>query len=159
MIKNNLYIECYSGISGDMMVASLLDLGADEKVLLNALESLNIDGFEIKIGRTKKCGIDACDFDVILAEEHGHSHEQAHDHSHDHGHTHEQTHDHSHDHGHTHEQDHDHSHTQVDQHRNIVDIYKIIENSGITLRAKAITKKVFDIVAVAESKAHGLEIN
>jgi len=159
MIKNNLYIECYSGISGDMMVASLLDLGADEKVLLNALESLNIDGFEIKIGRTKKCGIDACDFDVILAEEHGHSHEQAHDHSHDHGHTHEQAHDHSHDHGHTHEQDHDHSHTQVDQHRNIVDIYKIIENSGITLRAKAITKKVFDIVAVAESKAHGLEIN
>lgn len=170
MKKNNLYIECYSGISGDMMVASLLDLGADEKVLLSALKSLNVDGFEIKIGRTKKCGIDACDFDVILTEEqgnghsyhhsHGHDHSQDnhshnHDHGHDHGHTHEH---HNHDHEHTHEH-HDHLHNNGDHHRNIVDIYKIIDNSCITTKAKEIAKKIFDVVALAESKAHGLAIN
>ena len=67
-MKKILYLECYSGISGDMTVASLLDLGADRKVLEDALASLHVDGYEIKIGRTFKCGIDACDFDVILDE-------------------------------------------------------------------------------------------
>ncbi len=67
-MKKILYLECYSGISGDMTVASLLDLGADRKVLEDALASLHVDGYQIRIGRTCKCGIDACDFDVILDE-------------------------------------------------------------------------------------------
>lgn len=178
MSRNSLYIECYSGISGDMMVSSLLDLGADEKVLLDALESLNIGGFEIKIGRTSKCGIDACDFDVILEEEHGnghshnghsHNHGENHEHGHKHFHVH---HEHVHSHGHddykhshnhhehhSHEHSHDHEHTHNHQHRNIVDIYKIIDNSNITARAKDIAKKIFHVVAVAESKAHGLAVD
>ena len=61
-----LYLECYSGISGDMTVGALLDLGAREEALREALEALPLNGYEITIGRTKKCGIDACDFDVIL---------------------------------------------------------------------------------------------
>ncbi|MDD7025146.1 MAG: DUF111 family protein, partial [Oscillospiraceae bacterium] len=74
-MKKTLYLECYSGISGDMTVGALLDLGADPQVLKRALDSLQVEGYEIKIGRTKKCGIDACDFDVILTdqEEDGHS--------------------------------------------------------------------------------------
>ena len=83
MYKKTLYLECFSGISGDMTVAALLDLGADQKVLLEALNSLNVDGYEIKIGRTQKCGLDACDFDVIL-----HDHDHHHDHDHDHHHHH-----------------------------------------------------------------------
>lgn len=66
-----LYLECYSGISGDMTVGALLDLGAREEALREALEALPLNGYEITIGRTKKCGIDACDFDVILEEEEG----------------------------------------------------------------------------------------
>ena len=61
-----LYLECYSGISGDMTVAALLDLGVDEKVLTEALESLPVPGFSIEIKRVAKSGIDACDFNVIL---------------------------------------------------------------------------------------------
>ena len=67
-MPNKLYLECYSGISGDMTVAALLDLGADQQVLLEGLESLNLSGYQLKIGRVKKNGIDACDFDVILDE-------------------------------------------------------------------------------------------
>ena len=54
-----LYLECYSGISGDMTVGALLDLGAREEALREALEALPLKGYEIRIGRTKKCGIDA----------------------------------------------------------------------------------------------------
>lgn len=49
-----LYFQCNSGISGDMTVAALLDLGADEKVLTEALESLHVDGYHLHIGKAKK---------------------------------------------------------------------------------------------------------
>ena len=126
-MKKILYLECYSGISGDMTVASLLDLGADRKVLEDALASLHVDGYQIRIGRTCKCGIDACDFDVILDEsacvpdhehDHGHSHEHGHghDHEHDHGHDHEHDHGHDHEHDHGHEHGHDHRHEHGHDH-------------------------------------------
>ncbi|RBP58594.1 hypothetical protein DES36_12219 [Alkalibaculum bacchi] len=73
-MKNILYLECYSGISGDMTVAALLDLGADEETLLQGLKSLNIDGYKIKISQTSKCGICAKDFNVILEEHHKQHH-------------------------------------------------------------------------------------
>ena len=95
-MPNKLYLECYSGISGDMTVAALLDLGADQQVLMEGLESLNLPGYQLKIGRVKKNGIDACDFDVILDEpENHHDHDHGpdctcgcHDHDHDHHHHH-----------------------------------------------------------------------
>ena len=62
-----LYLECYSGISGDMTVAALLDLGADCAVLDRVLKSLKVSGFETKISRVVKSGIDACDYCSSLA--------------------------------------------------------------------------------------------
>ncbi|MCD8241060.1 MAG: LarC family nickel insertion protein, partial [Lachnospiraceae bacterium] len=53
-----LYLECFSGISGDMTVGALLDLGADEQVLQKALANLPVQGFEVKIRRVKKSGRD-----------------------------------------------------------------------------------------------------
>ena len=71
-----LYLECGTGISGDMTVAALLDLGADQEKLLHVLEGIPGHGFETKISRVKKAGIDCCDFDVILDKEHdGHDHD------------------------------------------------------------------------------------
>ena len=146
-MPNKLYLECYSGISGDMTVAALLDLGADQQVLLEGLESLNLPGYQLKIGRVKKNGIDACDFDVILDEpEHDHEHHHDHDHEHHHDHDHE----HHHDHDHEHHHDHDHVH------RNIGDIFAIIDQSKISDRAKQTAKDIFRIIAAAESKAHGI---
>ena len=84
-----LYLECNSGISGDMTVGALLDLGADRERLERALESLHVDGYHLHFGRTKKCGIDAFDFDVHLeGGEHGHEHEHAHEHVSGHHHEH-----------------------------------------------------------------------
>lgn len=172
-MPNKLYLECYSGISGDMTVAALLDLGADQQVLLEGLESLNLPGYQLKIGRVKKNGIDACDFDVILDEpehdhehhhDHGHEHDHDHDHEHDHEHDHDHDHDHEHDHEHHHDHEHEHHHDHDHEHhhhhdhvhRNIGDIFAIIDQSKISDRAKQTAKDIFRIIAAAESKAHGI---
>ena len=74
-----LYLECNSGISGDMTVGALLDLGADRRELERALESLGVGGYHLHFGRTKKCGLDAFDFDVHLEEcGEGHAHPHIH---------------------------------------------------------------------------------
>lgn len=106
-----LYLECYSGISGDMTVGALLDLGAREEALREALEALPLKGYEITIGRTKKCGIDACDFDVILEEEHEHCHGEEMHHEHTHG---QESHEH-HEHSHA-EESHEHHHNEAHEH-------------------------------------------
>ena len=54
--KKTLYLECRSGISGDMTVAALLDLGATEENLRHTLAQLPLDGYEIRIGRVQKSG-------------------------------------------------------------------------------------------------------
>lgn len=75
---NSLYLECNAGISGDMTVAALLDLGADEKVLRDVLDSVPADGFSVVISRVKKAGVDCCDFNVVLDKEHeNHDHDMA----------------------------------------------------------------------------------
>lgn len=83
-MRNKLYLECTSGISGDMTVAALLDLGADQKKLVRTLKSLPVKGFDIKISRVVKSGIDACDFDVMLDQDHeNHDHDMEYLHGHD----------------------------------------------------------------------------
>ena len=167
-----LYLECYSGISGDMTVAALLDLGGDRTVLDKVLRSLPISGFETKISRVVKSGIDACDFDVVLDKEHenhdhdmeylhGHHHEgHENNHFYDHNHAHEDEveHFHSHEHNHAHgagsAQDRHHH-----EHRGIKEITYIIEHSAMTENAKKIALRIFEILAEAESKAHNVPVD
>ena len=130
-----LYLECRSGISGDMTVAALLDLGANENKLREALDSLPLDGYEIRISRVKKSGLDACDFAVLLDEEH-----ENHDHDMNYLHGDMQMHNHS------------HHHT----HRGLPEIRRIIEAGTLTDGAKKLALRMFDILADAEAKAHGV---
>lgn len=75
-IMSRLYLECYSGISGDMTVGALLDLGADRGKLERVLQTVPAKGFEVKISKVLKSGIEACDFDVVLDHEHeNHDHD------------------------------------------------------------------------------------
>ena len=153
-----LYLECYSGISGDMTVGALLDLGAREEALREALGALPLKGYEITIGRTKKCGIDACDFDVILEEEaHEHHGGEAHAHEHEAEHCHDHSHDHPHTHGpeaHDHHHDHHHHHHHTGMH----EIEHIIEHFDIPEKVRTDILAVYHLIAEAESHAHGCEI-
>lgn len=158
-MKRTLYLECYSGISGDMTVAALLDAGADKETLTRAIESIKplTDGFETKISRVLKSGIDACDFNVILDKEHeNHDHdmeylhgEHSHEHGYNHGHHHEHG-EHSHEHGGHHEHSHEHAHHHTGMH----EISHILNAADITDKARTLAFKIFDILAQAEAKAH-----
>ena len=142
-----LYLECNSGISGDMTVGALLDLGADRHVLEHALESLGVGGYHLHYGRKNVCGLDSYDFDVHL-EEDGHDHEHPHDHPHPHAH--------EENHGHSYAHQHGDGHPHV--HRNLFDIYQIIDRLESNDRVKELARRMFRIVAEAESKAHGLPV-
>lgn len=154
-MSKTLYLECYSGISGDMTVAALLDLGADREVLKESLKSLPVGGFRTEITRVKKSGLDACDFSVIL-EQDNHDHDMEYLHGSEksyaghHEHSHEVNHEHHH--GHTHSHEHPH------EHRGMKEITEIIQKSEMTARAKKMAMRVFDILAQAESKAHGVPV-
>ena len=139
-MSKTLYLECCSGISGDMMTAALLDLGADEEVLRKALKSLPVDGYEIKISRVKKAGLDVCDFDVVLDAAH-----ENHDHDMEYLY------------GHQKEQREGHGHGHVShEHRSLADILKLIEMGDLTPRAKQTASDIFCILGEAEARAHGV---
>lgn len=155
-MSRTLYLECTSGISGDMTVAALLDLGADQQVLEAALKSLPISGFETVISRVKKVGLDVCDFQVILDQD-NHDHDMAYlhgDHYHHHGDEQDQPHDNSES---RHHQQHKQKKTYSHDHRRLLDIVAIINQAEITEQAKALAIQIFAILADAEAKAHGVD--
>lgn len=170
-----LYLECNAGISGDMLVAALLDLGADRAKLDEALQNIPAKGFTYNISRVSKAGVDCCDFDVVLDAEHeNHDHDMsflhgetvaAHVHSHEHEHCHEHHHDHEHHHEHDHEHEHEHHHDHVHtphehhhhhEHRGLKEVIEIINGTQMSEQARALALKIFDIIAEAEGKAHAV---
>ena len=155
-MKKTLYLECCSGISGDMVAAALLDLGADEAVLRRALASLPVSGFEVRISRVKKSGLDACDFDVVLDAAHeNHDHDMAYLYGHTAAHCHEHEHEHCHAHEHEHHHDHHHHH----EHRGLAEILDILNHADLTDRARATAVRIFTILGEAEAKAHGATLD
>lgn len=153
---SDLYLECNSGISGDMAVAALLDAGADREVLQKALDSIPAHGFKTEIRRVNKSGIDCCDFNVILDSEH-----ENHDHDMQYLFGHEvsilqrgsvSTSSIS-EHEHHHHAEHHH------EHRNLSDVLAIIDKTQMTDEARALAHKIFYIIAEAESKAHNLPLD
>ena len=159
-MKNKLYLECTSGISGDMAVAALLDLGASREKLKRVLKGLPVKGFDIKISRVVKSGIDACDFDVVLDKEHeNHDHDMGYLHGHEHGgYSHnEARHGHEHgEHSHEHAESHSHHGHHHHEHRGLNEIMMIIDHADMTDRARFYAKKIFTILAAAEAKAHNV---
>ena len=167
-----LYYDCFCGISGDMNLAALLDLGVPKEYLLKEISKLNLDSeYEIKIESATKLGITGTRVDVILKnklhnnEKGEHSHSHNYDHSHTHG---EKGHDHDHsdDHdgnGHNHENNHldnhGHIHSHADEHehhhRNLKDIENIINSSDLNDNVKKLSLDMFMRVAEAEAKVHG----
>lgn len=128
---STLYLEPFSGLSGDMLNALLLDLGADRKHLEEALKTISLDGYHLHVDRIAKSSIWGTDFDVHMEhgekdhgiagdfdhhhhdhehEQHHHEHEHTHEHTHSHAHA-EHTHAHTHEHSQSNNHHHDHEHT------------------------------------------------
>lgn len=179
-MKKALYIEAFSGISGNMLLGALIDLGADAAYIEAELKKMNLGEYELINTRADKCGINAAYFNVKIpgvteaseAEEaHLHEHHDGHHcHHHDHGcegeehhhHHHEEHHCcHQHDHAaeeahehhccHTHEAGAHHHH----EHRNFNDIKTIIENSDLSINIKDKAVNIFRMLGLAEAKVHG----
>ena len=113
-----LYLDIFSGISGDMFIGAMLDLGVDAHEFEHELEKLGLKEYHLHVSRQERGAIAGTKFDVHAAHSHDHEHEHAHSHEHSHGdvtHSHDHTHRHSHehahgDHSHGHEHEHPHEH-------------------------------------------------
>lgn len=176
-----LYLETSSGISGDMFVAAMIDLGSDPEALERALNSIPADGFMVEISSVKKSGIACCDFNVILdAARENHDHDMAYlygpapvtaaapqeEEHHCHCHEDEEAH-HCHcnedeeaHHCHCHGGEEPHHHHEHHHHhgRHLAEIMGIIDATDMTDSAKALAGKMFHIVAEAESLAHHMPL-
>ena len=142
MSEKILYLECNSGISGDMTVAALLDLGANEQVLRAALASLPLEGYAVVISRVKKSGLDVLDFDVVLEHE-NHDHDMAYLYGQDRSQSGEAI----------------HTHGPTHHHRTPADIYEIIDQGKLTQGAAKLAHRIFEILAQAEATAHGVSVS
>src|SRR5882724_2159341 len=96
-----LYLDIFSGISGDMFLGAMIDLGVDARALERELEKLKLDGWHLGVTRTQKANISGVKFDVHLEHEHVHEHTHADGTTHAHVHSHQRDdHEHRHEHGH-----------------------------------------------------------
>ena len=123
-----LYLDLFSGISGDMFLGALIDLGADAQKLERELKKLRLDGYHLHIARKQKSGIEGVKLDVHLVEEHDHHH------------------------GHHHHEGHGHHH---EENRTFSEIKKLITNSTLSSWVKKKSIAVFGRIAKAEGKIHG----
>lgn len=105
-----LYYQCQSGISGDMNLGALIDLGVPKEYLIEKLGLLGIEGYELEIYKDGRQNITGTKVDVHFHEEYNH--------------------------------------------RNLKDIYNIIDSSSLSTYVKDLSKKIFFIVAEAEAKVH-----
>src|ERR1051325_2319015 len=137
-----LYLDIFSGISGDMLIGALIDLGVDAHKLERELKKLDLDGYHLHVARKQKSGIEGIKFDVHLA--HTHEHEYGHEHHH---------HDHDHDHDHHPHEQHGHHH---DDSRTFTEIKKLIGRSKLSAWVKRKSVAVFQRIAEAEGKIHGM---
>ncbi|HLH32793.1 MAG TPA: nickel pincer cofactor biosynthesis protein LarC, partial [Terriglobia bacterium] len=144
-----LYFDCFSGISGDMTIGALLDLGLGFDYLKTELRKLPVEGYDLQMSRVTRSNLSAMKFDVVMhgEEKHGHPHEH-HEHEHEHAH--------AHDHGHEHHQQHDHVHDHAHKHfhRKASEILAMIAHSKLTPNAKRIATDIFTKLAISEGKVH-----
>lgn len=138
-----LYLDCASGISGDMAVAALLDLGADRRALDRALGSIHAEGFRVEIGRVRKSAIDCCDFRVILDHDHeNHDHDTAYLYG-----SREMA---------GRSADESRAHKARHVHRTLEEIENILADVDMSDHALELAGRIFEILAEAEAKAHGV---
>ena len=149
------YLDCFSGISGDMFLGALVDAGVPFEVLQNAVASLDLDA-KLELRRVDRSGLSAAKIDVLTSE--GELAEVAHAAAaggHEHSHSHDDGHSHDHDHPH------EHSHAAGEPHvhgRSLSNIEEIIGDSGLADAVKGTALKAFHLLGHAEAKIHNVPV-
>ena len=144
-----IYLDCFAGIAGDMLIGALLNFVPSPDVLregLSRMTALKPDEYELVIEPGLKNGIAGTNFDVILkgpGAEHCHEHEHHHEAAHHHGHE---------EHGHGHER---HEHAHEHHHRRLRDIEEMITSSTLPGRVQREALRAFSLLAGAEARVHG----
>jgi pyridinium-3,5-bisthiocarboxylic acid mononucleotide nickel chelatase len=130
---NILYFDCFSGISGDMVIGALIDAGGDPTHLVNELKKLTMDDeYELSFTKVVKNGITSTKFDVLLTNKaHSHGHEHSHDHEHHHGHN----------------------------HRSYKHIVQLIKSAGLSERVETMALSIFERIGIAEGMIHGVALD
>jgi uncharacterized protein (TIGR00299 family) protein len=172
------YLECFSGMSGDMFMGALVDAGISSELLTRMVESLHL-GAHLEISKVNRSGVTATKVDVFIHGEkelpreewaagkhshgeaaHTHGHSRSHDSAHGHSHAHEEAHAHEHPHetnparaavSATHEHDQAHG-------RGLKEIKTLIARAAISGRAKQTATAIFEALGAAEAKIHGVDI-
>jgi uncharacterized protein (TIGR00299 family) protein len=143
-----LFIDLFSGISGDMFLGAMLDLGVDFESLQRELSRLGVDGYHLHVERKTRTGIAGTSFTVHLVHDEAHGHSHDHDEGHHHGHSHGP--------GHLHDHPHPHGGHEDSANRNFKQIRDLISKSPYSDWVKEKSIAVFRRVAEAEGRVHGL---
>jgi len=137
-----LYLDCFAGASGDMLVGAMLDCGLDFELLRSELLKLGVGGYELSLKRALRSGISAAKFDVhLIGEAHSHDHESRRRHEHPYGHDQQSQ-----------------SHNPHTHHRSLSEIKRIIASSSLSDRVKGRAQTIFQRIGEAEAKIHGISI-
>src|SRR5262249_4707545 len=139
-MTRTLYLDCFAGASGDMLVGAMLDCGLDFELLRSELLKLGVEGYELSLTRVDRSGISAAKFDVHLTQMWA-------------GETHLREREHSHEHHHEREHSHEHHHHE---HRGLSEIKSIIASSTLSEQVKHRAHAIFQRSGEAESKTHNI---
>ncbi|MDF2504370.1 nickel pincer cofactor biosynthesis protein LarC [Clostridium sp.] len=154
-----LYYDCFSGISGDMNLGAMIDIGVPKDYLIDELKKLKLEGYLVKISKDMRKGITGTKVDVLLEDENATIREEEHNH-HENNHIHVHDDENNDEHGldshchddHKHEHEDMHGHTHI--HRGLKEIEDIINGSSLKSEVKKISMNIFMEVAKAEAKVH-----
>lgn len=109
-----LYYDCFAGISGDMNLGAMIDLGVDQEHLKSELQKLNIEGFHLEIQKDIRRGVSGTKATVVI------------------------------------------ENPEKEKHRHLRHVEEIVNQSALSPEVKALSLKIFDLIAVAEGKVHNI---
>ena len=145
-----LYFDCFSGISGDMILGAFLDAGLPLDELKRALGSLSVSGLEVGAARVLRAGVCATKFVAAdRAGDHGHAHDRADAHAHDHAHDHRRE---------PSQRPADRAPAHHHRHRTLAEINALIEQSGLSAAGRDRAKTLFQRLGEAEAAVHQMPL-